>query len=117
MSKPGAPKPVPGMGREDGAPNPMPEIILARSQVADTLCMVTAPLQLLTGWYVVEPRTEIIVAHFGVVSERVAVPGLHWGNSCGRQIYSVSTAQSSLQINNANVLDSQGNPIVVSAVV
>jgi len=116
MNETGAPKALAVMARHDVEPDPMPEIVFGRSALADAFGVLSAPCQLVTGWYVLEPRTEAIISHCGVVTERVTEPGIQFSNTCGRSIIQVSTAQAALQIEHANVLDSVGNPIVVSAV-
>ena len=52
----------------------------------------------------------------GVLTAKVSEPGCHIHNPVGREIRQISTAQISEDIVQQKIIDSTGNPLIVSAV-
>eukprot|EP00729_Bicosta_minor_P001216 gene1216-34751_t len=66
--------------------------------------------------------TETLIFRYGKYESTLTTPGLYWNNFCGREQRVCSTAIQSLDLpayngKNLVVLDSRGNPLVVSGVV
>lgn len=67
-------------------------------------------------------QTETLIFRYGKYESTLTTPGLYWNNFCGREQRVCSTAIQSLDLpayngKNLVVLDSRGNPLVVSGVV
>jgi len=69
------------------------------------------------SWWVLEPRTEALVLHFGQLTEKHDTPGCHFSNCIGREIRMISVAQLSNDLPTQKITDVSGNPILVSAVI
>lgn len=70
----------------------------------------------------VKQQTETLIFRFGKYESTLTEAGLYWNNMCGREQRTCSTALQSLDLparnaKNLVVLDSRGNPLVVSGVV
>lgn len=70
----------------------------------------------------VDQRTEVLVFRWGKYESTLTEPGLYWNNCFGRSIRTASTTIQSMDLPRggsmrSTVLDSRGNPLVVSAVV
>jgi len=57
------------------------------------------------------------VLYWGEYIGTLHKPGLYWLNPCGLQLWRISTKQQTLQLKDMKVLDSRGNPVVVSGIV
>lgn len=93
------------------------------STVSKCLFVPTCPLAFLSSILSVRQQTETLVFRFGKYESTLTEPGLYWNNCWGREIRPCSTAIQSLDLpagyngKNLVVLDSKGNPLVVSGVV
>jgi len=67
--------------------------------------------------YSVNEKEEVIVQRFGEYKKTITSPGLHWCYPNQLQISHVSTKLNTLDLKNIKIIDSVGNPIMVSAVV
>merc|ERR1711904_508660 len=68
------------------------------------------------GFYTVDAKTEAAVLHMGQLTEMQNKPGLHCGWPCGREIRTISTKQSTMELPTSKVADLDGNPVMVSAI-
>lgn len=82
------------------------------------LVLLVVPLLfLLTGLYIVKPREEVIVLSFGRYVKTVADQGLHWQQPIGRELRRIPTQDITLHVPTSTVVELNGNPILISAVV
>ena len=81
------------------------------------LVTVLFPPILLFGFYVVNPREEVVVLRFGRYMTTHQRSGINWMHPVGRQLRRVSTQDNTLDVPASTVVDRNGNPIHISAVV
>jgi len=94
----------------------MNELKLSNSRVAD----VCSPLSLLCfpfAMFTTQANQHAVIIHYGTPTEVVTEPGCHYANCCGREILYLSTAQTSHDMVQQKIIDRNGNPLLVSAVV
>jgi len=85
--------------------------------VGDTvLGVLTVGLWTLGGLYTVNPRETRLILHLGKLTHMESEPGLHWAPQFGREDRLISTADISYQVPEQKVVDTEGVPIMVSAV-
>lgn len=83
-----------------------------------TACMyLCLPPTLLCSWVAVQQRTEAVVLHYGTYTGTVKEPGCHFINCCGRELRMISTAAQSIDLPQTKILDKNGNPLLVSAII
>ncbi len=75
------------------------------------------PPVLLAGFLVVGPREEVVVLRFGKYVRTLRRQGIYWIHPVGRRIHRVSTQDTTLEIHGTTVVEKNGNPIQISAVV
>ena len=75
------------------------------------------PPILLFGFFVVNPREEVVVLRFGKYVETIASQGIRWSHPIGRELRRIPTKDISLHIPTSTVVERHGNPILISAVV
>lgn len=75
------------------------------------------PPVLLAGFLVVGPREEVVVLRFGKYVRTLGRQGIYWIHPVGRRIHRVSTQDTTLEIHGTTVVEKNGNPIQISAVV
>lgn len=81
------------------------------------LTAILFPPILLFGFYVVRPREEAVILSFGEFMGVDKEEGIRWRHPVGRDIHRVSTQDITLEINSSTVVDLNGNPINISAIV
>jgi len=81
------------------------------------LVTIFFPPILLFGFYIVNPREEVVVLSFGKYVTTHTRAGINWMHPVGRQLRRVSTQDNTLDIAKSTVVDRNGNPIHISAVV
>jgi len=81
------------------------------------LCTIFFPPILLFGFYIVHPREEVVVLSFGRYVTTHTRAGINWMHPVGRQLHRISTQDNTLDIPKSTVVDKNGNPIHISAVV
>lgn len=74
------------------------------------------PLTWCGSCFVLEPREEAIVMHFGSLTDIKRKPGVHFVVPAGADVRKVSTKQRTCSLPDCKITDSRGNPIVCSAV-
>ncbi len=75
------------------------------------------PPILLLGFFIINPREEIVVLRFGKYVETISKQGIRWVHPIGRELRRISTRDISLHIPTSTVVERHGNPILISAVV
>lgn len=75
------------------------------------------PLTLLCSWFTVQEQEEVVVLNFGKYTGTEREPGVHFNNCFGRELRKVSTQKKSIDLNTTKVVDGNGNPLLVSAIV
>jgi len=78
---------------------------------------VMFPPILLCGFFVVHPREEIVVLRFGKYLSTLRSQGICWIHPVGRTLHRIPTKDMTLDITTTTVLERNGNPIQISAVV
>jgi regulator of protease activity HflC (stomatin/prohibitin superfamily) len=81
------------------------------------LVTVIFPPILLFGFFVVNPREEIVVLRFGKFVTTFTTQGIRWIHPVGRMLHRISTRDTTLDIATTTVVEVNGNPIEISAVV
>lgn len=71
----------------------------------------------LPGLYILNPRQSGVVLRWGKFIEVVSKEGIYFSNPWGRRIIKVPTLQNSLEVPRTTVVEKNGNPIEISAVV
>lgn len=79
--------------------------------------ILVLPIQLLIGWLVVDPKQVVVTTHCGVLTKVYDEPGCFPVPICGQEKRVVSTAMQSMDLPNSKIVDGNGNPILVSAIV
>lgn len=75
------------------------------------------PPILLFGFFIVNPREEMVVLRFGKYVGTVQHEGIRWVHPVGRRLKRIPTRDMTLHVNTSTVVERNGNPILISAVV
>ncbi|MEZ6056564.1 MAG: SPFH domain-containing protein [Planctomycetaceae bacterium] len=75
------------------------------------------PPILLFGFFVVNPREEIVVLRFGKFVTTFTTQGIRWIHPVGRTLHRISTRDTTHDVATTTVVEKNGNPIEISAVV
>ncbi|MDP6361259.1 MAG: SPFH domain-containing protein [Planctomycetota bacterium] len=75
------------------------------------------PPILLWGFFVVNPREEMVILRFGKYVTTLKTQGIRWIHPVGRSLKRISTRDATLDIATTTVVERNGNPILISAVV
>jgi regulator of protease activity HflC (stomatin/prohibitin superfamily) len=81
------------------------------------LVTIIFPPILFFGFFIVNPREEMVVLRFGKYVGTVAREGIRWIHPVGRSLRRIPTRDITLHIEKTTVVERNGNPIVISAVV
>jgi len=81
------------------------------------LVTILFPPILLFGFFVVNPREEIVVLRFGKYVTTFKTQGIRWIHPVGRHLQRISTRDTTLDIATTTVVEVNGNPVEISAVV
>ena len=81
------------------------------------LVSVIFPPILLFGFFVVNPREEIVVLRFGKFVTVLKTPGIRWIHPVGRVLHRISTRDTTHDVATTTVVEVNGSPIEISAVV
>jgi len=65
----------------------------------------------------VQEQEEVVLLNFGKYTGTVRTPGCHFANFCGRDIRRVSKQKISIDLPETKVVDRNGNPLRISAIV
>src|SRR5262245_20424131 len=71
----------------------------------------------LSSMVIVSPREEVVVLNFGKYEKTIANEGLHWAQPIGRELRRIPTQDITLHVPTSTVVEKNGNPILISAVV
>jgi len=83
---------------------------------AKILSALFFPLDLLTGWVMVQPNEVVAVSHLGSVTSVHRMAGCFKVPCFGKETLTVSIKQQSLELHKTKVVDAVGAPVMVSAV-
>ncbi|MBA4031055.1 MAG: hypothetical protein C0478_09205 [Planctomyces sp.] len=75
------------------------------------------PPILLFGFIVVNPRQEIVVLRFGKYLTTLKTEGIRWIHPVGRSLQRISTRDTTHNLETETVVEKNGNPVLISAVV
>jgi len=75
------------------------------------------PPILLFGFFIVNPREEMVILRFGRYVTTLKTQGIRYIHPVGRNLRRISTRDSTLDIATTTVVERNGNPILISAVV
>lgn len=81
------------------------------------LFSIMFPPILLFGFFVVNPREEIVVLRFGKLVTVLKTTGIRWIHPVGRSLHRISTRDTTHDIARTTVVEVNGSPIEISAVV
>lgn len=81
------------------------------------LVTILFPPILLFGFFVVNPREELVVLRFGKYVTTLKSQGIRWIHPVGRNLIRISTRDTTLDVGRETVVELNGNPIEISAVV
>lgn len=89
------------------------------SGLGSLLSFVCLPITILMncGLVTVPEKTHVSVLYFGKYKGSIQEPGIHWLMPIGAELQYLSTATRTMNMDDIKVLDSRGNPVIVSAVV
>ena len=75
------------------------------------------PPILIFGFFIVNPREEMVVLRFGKYVGTVRDEGIRWIHPVGRNLKRIPTRDLTLHIHSSTVVERNGSPILISAVV
>lgn len=78
---------------------------------------IAFPPLLLFGFFVVNPREEVVVVRFGKYLTTLKTQGIRWSHPVGRRLHRISTRDATLNLERETVVELNGNPVHISAVV
>jgi regulator of protease activity HflC (stomatin/prohibitin superfamily) len=81
------------------------------------LVTIVFPPILLFGFYVVNPREEVVVLNFGKHVDTKKTEGIRWSHPVGRSLRRIPTKDITHHVETSTVVERNGNPILISAVV
>jgi len=67
--------------------------------------------------YSLNEKEEAVILRWGKFDEQVSAPGCHWSNNCGRDLRKINTAKLTLELPVTKIIDLNGNPLNVSAII
>ena len=79
--------------------------------------VITFGFVLLFGFVIVNPREEIVVLRFGKYVTTLKMQGICWMHPVGRALHRIPTRDMTHEIAVTTVLERNGNPIQISAIV
>jgi regulator of protease activity HflC (stomatin/prohibitin superfamily) len=78
---------------------------------------IVFPPILLFGFYIVNPREEVVVLNFGKHVDTKKTEGIRWSHPIGRSLKRIPTKDITHHVHTSTVVELNGNPILISAVV
>jgi hypothetical protein len=87
------------------------------SQLALCQCIACCPLTMVCSWVPIATRTELVVLNYGSYTGTYKAPGCTFINCWGREMHVISTAAQSIDLAVTKILDKNGNPLLVSAII
>lgn len=79
--------------------------------------LVLLAIAAFSSMVIIAPREEVIVLSFGRFVETIQREGLHWIQPIGRELRRIPTQDITLHVPTSTVVERNGNPILISAVV
>lgn len=81
------------------------------------LVSIIFPPILLGGFFIVNPNEEVVLISFGEYLHTFKREGINWAHPLGRILQRISIKATTLDVKSSTVVDLNGNPIHISAVV
>jgi len=78
---------------------------------------VCCPITFLNCCFAVDSNEHALVLSYGNYADTITTPGIHFFPPMGRSVEKVSTKIRSLELPKTTVIDKNGNPLIISAVV
>jgi len=100
---------------QESAPDVTTLVILA-ALVPFLLLLLPFLLYTLGGFFVVQPRTQVVLLRFGRYLGTVTEAGVHFAFPLGRRILRVTSSVVSIDLPKVTVLEAHGSPIEVSGI-
>jgi len=83
-------------------------------RIANCICF---PFDLLCGWQTVSQAEVVATEYCGIVTHVRNTPGLYYQPCCGSNTRRVTTAVQTMDLPNTKIVDANGAPLMVSAIV
>jgi regulator of protease activity HflC (stomatin/prohibitin superfamily) len=91
-------------------------VLVAVLLVPTILLFVPFLFYSLRGFFVVQPRTQVVVLRFGKYRDTIVDPGIRYVFPFGRALHRVTSSVISLDLPRMMVLEQNGSPIEVSGI-
>jgi regulator of protease activity HflC (stomatin/prohibitin superfamily) len=95
----------------------MEDVIFALFLAIFGAFVLLAALVLLSGFFIVQPQTQVVVLRFGKYVRTQTKEGINWIFPIGRKLYTLSSQVVSIDLPRMMVLEANGNPIEVAAMI
>jgi regulator of protease activity HflC (stomatin/prohibitin superfamily) len=84
--------------------------------ISPAVTIMCFPIVCCCSWKQVNEREEAVVLQWGRYQKTIKEPGIRWVNCCGTEARTVSTSVRSVDVPQQKMVDGNGNPLLVSAV-
>src|ERR1700734_3725252 len=98
------------------SPPDMTTLVVLAALVPFLLLLLPVLLYTLGGFFVVQPRTQVVLLRFGKYLGTVTEAGVHFAFPLGRRILRVTSSVVSIDLPKVTVLEAHGSPIEVSGI-
>lgn len=88
--------------------------------VSTALALLCVPFWVVTpcfSFLAVKPQEHYVILSMGKYAETIKTPGIHFANCWGRDMLRIETKVTAIELAKTTVLDVNGNPLIISAVV
>ncbi len=101
-------------------PQPQPAdvtaLVLVAALVPFLFLLLPFLIYALGGFFIVQPRTQVVVLRFGKHSATISDEGVHYAFPLGRRIVRVTSSVISIDLPKMTVLEANGSPIEISGI-
>jgi len=80
----------------------------------DLICL---PIAFPFSFFCLSEREEVVILKWGVYSDTVKTPGIHYSGCCGREMRKIVTSAQTIELPISKIIDVSGSPLSVSAIV
>jgi len=87
------------------------------NSLATVAFALTVPFSMAGSCFVVQEKHHAVSLRCGKFETVETEPGCHFSNPCGRSITNISIARQTLELPKQKIVDHNGNPLLVSAIV
>jgi hypothetical protein len=85
--------------------------------IATAAFCLTLPFSAVGACFVVQEKHHAVLLRCGKFENVETEPGCHFANPCGRSVTNISIARQTLELPKQKIVDHNGNPLLVSAIV